>query len=317
MANSEPGDSSTAKIPLRGRFLLAAIDLVGCLPLSLARAVGSSFGYISWLIQDRSAKVTLRNLELCFPNMSKAERKYLAKQSLRETGKLATEICVIRKRSHEWLKKRIFKVEGEALLKREIAKGKGLIVLAPHIGNWEVMGQCLPAYGNITILYQPPKQTYLEPVIIASREKTGAVLAPTSRKGIVQLLKSLNGGGITAILPDQNPAKGSGVFSPFFGKPAYSMTLAHGFLRRCDSYVVMGVCKRVRGGFEIYYFDAPPEVYDENLEVSVAAVNRGVEQCVAYCPAQYQWEYKRFRMRPAGAEDVYAFEKNKNKINKK
>ncbi len=297
MSSSENPDYSPG---LKGHITLALIKVVGRLPLSVARGLGALVGRISWRLQDRASKVTLENLGIAYPELSDGERRRLARESLIETGRLAAEICVIQNRSFEWLQSRIFSTKGEDLIKDEIAKGKGIIFLAPHLGNWEVLSLTLPTYGKLTALYQPPKELYLEPLIKSSREKTGAQLVPTNRKGVALLLRSLRSGGITAVLPDQNPNKGFGEFSPFYGVPAYTMTTVHGFSQRADCAVMMGFVKRVPKGFETIFLEAPKDIYSEDLAESLAALNKGVEECISYCPAQYQWEYKRFKRAPDG-----------------
>jgi len=302
-----PSSSEPDAPDLKGRLVVALIKALGLLPLTVARGFGGFVGYLCWLVQEKSAKVTLANIRLCYPGLSASEQKKLAFNSVIETGKLAAEICVIRQRDYPWLRAKVQRIHGEKIIKEEIAKGKGVILLAPHLGNWEVLSQSLPTYGKLTALYQPPKQQYLEQLIKDAREKTGATLVPTNRKGIVKLLASLRQGGITAVLPDQNPADGSGVYVPFFGEQAYTMTMVHGFLARTECAVIMGFVKRVRGGFETYYLPAPEGIYSEDQAVSVAALNEGVEQCVAHCPDQYQWEYKRFKNNPDTNEQRYQF----------
>ncbi len=295
-------EHSSKKIGFKGRLVVFGIACVGSLPLSVARGFGALLGWVCWVIQERNSRTTQENLLLCYPDMSGTERRSLAKKSVIETGRLAAEICVIQQRDKAWLDTKITKVIGEDLIRRELAKGKGLILLAPHLGNWEVLSLVLPGYGPMTALYQPPKQAYLEDLIIQSREKTGATLVPTDRRGVVSLLKSIKQGGITAILPDQNPAKGSGEFTPFFGHDAYTMTLVYGLIQRSGCSVIYGFVKRVAKGFEIYYVEAPQGISSEDKTESLEALNKGVEQCISYCPEQYQWEYKRFKKRPKAAK---------------
>lgn len=286
-------------------FTVTIIKTVGLLPLAPARALGSALGWLGWVLRSDLAKVTLRNLELCFQDMPRQERKRLARRSMMETGCLAIEICVLQRRDLAWVNRHMLAVHGEDELRAAIAAGRGMILLAPHIGNWEVLSLTLPSYGKLTALYQPPKQIYLEPLIKAAREKTGATLVPTNRRGIVKLLASLKAGGITAVLPDQNPNKGNGAFSPFFGLPAYTMTTVHGFVQRTECPVFMGMVKRVKGGFETFFFPAPEGINSEDQATSLAALNQGVEQTIAIAPAQYQWEYKRFKRRPEGEANRY------------
>lgn len=294
-------------IGIKGFLTLTLINMVGSLPLGVARGLGAFIGWACWQVKDKGSKVTLENIRLCYPDKTDEERYQLSRASVIETGRLAAEICVIQKHSFEWLKPKLLKVVGEDLIKEEIAKGKGLILLAPHIGNWEVLSLTLPTYGELTALYQPPKQAYLEGLIKRAREKTGATLVPTNRRGIVKLLSSLKNGGITAVLPDQNPGKGHGEFSPFFGHLAYTMTTVHGFSQRSECSIIMGLVKRVPGGFETHFFKAPEGIDSPELDVSLAALNKGVEECIAHCPEQYQWEYKRFKNIPPGGEPRYLF----------
>jgi|GEM_PF-30338 len=295
--------SYDTKFPvLKGWIAISTIKIIGLLPLSVARRLGGLLGWMCWLAKEKSSRTTIENLAICYPEMTPDERRELGRKSMVETGKLGVEICVIQRRSWRWLQRKIFNIHGEELLQTELAKGKGLIILAPHIGNWEVLALTLPTYGKLTALYQPPKQAYLESLVKKSREKTGATLVPTNRRGLAKLLVSLRSGGITAVLPDQNPGKGFGEFSPFFGTPAYTMTTVHGFVRRADCAVMMGIVKRVPKGFEIFFFKAPEEIYSADQSESLAALNKGVELCVSHCPEQYQWEYKRFKRKPEGVK---------------
>ncbi len=305
--NTSPG--------LRGWITIAVIKCIGALPLSLARALGAFVGWLGWKLNIVAAKVTVENLRIAYPDMEEDALQTLAKDSMVETGRLATEICVIQQRGIEWLKSRIFSIQGEELIRDELEQGKGIIFLAPHLGNWEVLSLTLPTYGNLTALYQPPKQLYLEKLIKSAREKTGATLVPTNRKGVALLLRSLRSGGITAVLPDQNPNKGFGEFAPFYGTPAYTMTTVHGFSQRANCAVVMGFVKRVSGGFETIFLEAPEGIYSEDQAESLVALNKGVELCIEHCPAQYQWEYKRFKNNPDGTRR-YSYKKNRRRSKK-
>lgn len=302
---STDNTADQTSLTVKERCAVWLIHTLGLLPLSAARALGATLGNLIWYLRLREAKVTLRNLELCYPQMDSAARRQLARQSLCETGKLAAEILVIRRRDMAWLQKRIFTIHGDACMKEAVAQGKGVIILAPHLGNWEVLSLILPLYGKLTALYQPPRQAFLEPIIKAAREKSGATLVPTNRRGIASLLKSLRDGGITGILPDQNPAQGNGEFAPFFSIPAYTMTTVHGFIERSESVALYGFVKRVAKGFEIYFIPPDNALYSENRQTSLGALNRGVEHCVSYCPEQYQWEYKRFKKQPQNSPYLY------------
>lgn len=290
---------------LKGLLILNLVRLLGHAPLSLARAFGLLIARICWYVGDSSANVTKENIEHCFPELSSEARKHLAKRSLFETGKLAGEICYVWHQDPKFLKKMLFNVVGQDLMHAAVLKGKGVIVLAPHLGNWELLGLCVADYGKLMCLYQPPKHEYLEGLLKSCREREGTEIVPTNRRGIVSLLTHLKKGGVTGILPDQSPEEGSGEFVPFFGIDTYTMSLIHGLLQRTQCQVVFGYVLRRREGFELHFQDVEEDIYNEDQYESLAAMNRGIEACVRNCPEQYQWEYKRFKKRKPGQEKMY------------
>lgn len=290
----------------KSTFAVAALRLIGMLPLPVVRSLGALMGSIAYFLNGRGAKVTRENLSLCLPELRPQQRERMVKRSLQETGKVATEVCVIWRNKHP-VQSYIRRIEGEELARQPLAEGKGLLILAPHLGNWEVLGLHLASLGTVTNLYQPPKLAELDDVIRKGREKSGALLVPTNAKGVAALLKNLKNNGICGILPDQNPNdEGSGDFAPFFGHPAFTMTLVHKLIRRTGCTAVFAFAKRVERGFELIYRAAPDEIYSEDQVTSLTALNMGVEQLVKEAPEQYQWEYKRFKkVTPEGGERRY------------
>lgn len=285
---------------MKDSLVLLLLKAVGRLPLPLGRTLGATLGWLSWLSQGRSVRVTRENLEVCWPRLNKKEREHLVRQSLKETGKTAAEAAAVWCRSSAWLAKHIVEVEGEEHLLAAVNQERGLLVSAPHLGNWEVVGPFLAKYAPLTVLYQPPRQPALEALIVKGRRKGNIELAPTSRRGVSQLLKALKRGETVGILPDQVPEKGNGAaVAPFFGHPALTMTLFHSLVQRTSCSVLSIFAQRVPGGFKLVILPVDSEIYSEDEIVAVTALNRSVEQCVGYAPAQYQWEYKRFRRLPA------------------
>jgi len=285
----------------KSTLAVSALRLVGLLPLPAARRLGALMGRIAYRLNSRGAKITRENLALCLPHLNEQERERMTRASLRETGKVATEVCVIWRNNEVPVQSYIRRIEGEELARQPLADGKGLLILAPHLGNWEVLGLHLASLGPVTNLYQPPKLAGLDEVIRKGREKSGAQLVPTNAKGVAALLKNLKGGGICGILPDQNPNDpGSGDFAPFFGHAAFTMTLVHKLIQRTGCVAVFAFAKRVEGGFDLIYRAAPEEIYSDDQQISLTALNLGVERLVMEAPEQYQWEYKRFKVAPDG-----------------
>jgi KDO2-lipid IV(A) lauroyltransferase len=158
----------------------------------------------------------------------------------------------------------------------------------------------------MTILYKPAKIAGLNTLIAGARARAGAELVATDRQGVVRLTRVLQQGGATGILPDQQPKEG-GVFAPFFGHQAYTMTLASKLAARTSAVVLFIFTKRLPkgSGYELFCLPADAEIADADTQVATAALNRSVEQCVRLAPEQYQWEYKRFRKRPEGEPSFY------------
>lgn len=286
---------------MKYRFLLLLLKGLGRLPLSVGRALGAALGWCLYRrAKSRSARVTRINLALCFPRMPPEDRERLARQSLMETGKLAAEIAAVWSRPVAWLDRHIQAEEGAALITEKLARTRGLILLTPHLGNWEVIGPWGARFAPFTALYQPAKHPAIDTFMAAGRLKPNVSLAPTNRQGVGQLLKALRCGEIVCILPDQVPDTGSGMVAPFFGEPALTMTLVHSLMKCTGCEVVMSYCERVRGGFKVVVTECDPEIYADDPAVAVAALNRSVEACARRVPSQYQWEYKRFRARPGG-----------------
>lgn len=291
---------------MKETMALWMLKVLGRLPLSLGRALGACAGWLIWLSSGRSARITRQNLALCQPQLKARERERLVRQSLTETGKTVAEAAAVWSRSWEWLQRHIVEVENGELLDAALADGRGVLVLAPHLGNWELVGPFLASYARLTALYQPPRQAALDQMILQGRSKDNIDMAPTSRRGVSQLLKALKRGEIVAILPDQVPEPGNGAeVAPFFGQPALTMTLVHGLLQRTGCRAVSVFAQRVPKGFKLVVLPVDERIYSGDAVESVAGMNRSVEDCVARALNQYQWEYKRFRRLPPEYESRY------------
>lgn len=268
---------------------------LGMLPLGLLRALGSLAGTLLWLQRGRAYKITLKNLRNCL-GLGHDEAHRLALESLRDTSKTACEAGAIWRNSWAWLEERIVAREGEELMREELAKGKGLLVLAPHLGNWEVVAPYLASIAPLTAMYQPSGAEALDNLILSGRSKNNIQMAPTNRKGVSMLLKALQGGTIVGILPDQVPEKNSGGEPAlFFGRYAMTMTLIHSLIDRTQCRVVSTFAQRVPGGYKLVTLPADPLIYSADQAESLLGLNKSVEACVRLAPAQYQWEYNRYR----------------------
>ncbi|MDH5369622.1 MAG: lysophospholipid acyltransferase family protein [Gammaproteobacteria bacterium] len=278
------------KVFLRG---LAFLSLKNC------HRLGALLGWLISVTPNRHHFVTTTNVKLCFPEMDSAQQQQLVKQSLIETGKTATEISPMWQWSKEKLFNSIKSIKGEELLQQALKENKGVILAAPHLGNWELLGQYLADKYPTTCMYQKPKIKELDSIIRNGRQRFGVKLVPTDNQGIRAMLKSLKNNELVCILPDQEPSEGNGVFAPFFGIQAYSMILISRFAKKTGATVLTIYGKRLTNGegYEIV-FSPLDKISEGSLEESVTYLNSEMEKCIRDIPEQYQWSYKRFRRQP-------------------
>jgi len=289
---------------MRSTIVPCIIKSLARLPLPVARALGTVIGRCVWLSKGRPRERTLKNISACFPHLSSAEIQTFAQASLIETAKTIAEAPIIWRNSWEWLSSKIVAVEGEDILRAELAKDQGLVALAPHLGNWEVIAPYLASIAPLAAMYAPTPCPAVDELILSGRSKCNITMAPTNRKGVCMLLKALQQGNIVGILPDQLPKKDAGSeLAPFFGQEVLSMTLVHSLISRTQSRVISLFAKRVPGGFKIIVLPADEAIYSDNIAQSVLGLNKSVENCVHLAPTQYQWEYNRFRF-PVGHQEA-------------
>jgi Kdo2-lipid IVA lauroyltransferase/acyltransferase len=287
----------------KDRLASGAVRLASRLPLDLLQRLGSGLGHLFVAWPNKQRRNALINIRLCYPHLTPQEQVTLRDHTLRAFGATYLEIAYLWQRPAEVVLSLVTDVRGGALLER---RGAGVIVLSPHLGAWELAGLYLAAQGPTTIFYKP--QRLLDDLIRAARGRTGATLAPTSPRGVRLLVQALERGEYAGILPDQEPKGDTGaVFAPFFGVPAYTMLLVNRLARRTGARVIFMFAERLGPGrgFRIHCIAAPEGVDAEDDPIAAAALNLGVERCVAVCPEQYVWPYKRFRRRPEGPPSPY------------
>lgn len=295
-------------LPLKTAVARLLFRLIALLPLPLVRLLGGAIGWLMWVSNGRSAKTTKTNIELCFSDLSEPERAALVKDSLIETGRSGLELIKVLMQPSNRSANRIVRVNNEDLFDRMWGQGKGVLVLIPHLGNWEVIGVwCGQRNVGLQAMYQPARQAWLDPVIREAREDKGSEVFPTDIGGVRSLLKELKGGAAVALLPDQEPEEEGGVFAPFFGEPALTMTLAQKLAKRTGCAVIMCSARRVPDGWEIDCDALEGDIATDDLVESATAMNAALEKVVRKTPAQYQWEYKRFKKRVDGGPKRYPF----------
>jgi len=263
-------------------------------------------GWMNHTLQTRVCRVTQANIQLCLPELNKQERKDLALASLIHTAQTMMEIPAVwlgnLDRTQTWIKT----VENEYLLDDALGAGKGVIVLLPHQGNWEMYNVYTAANNKpMTALYKPPTDIALRPLMLEIREKYGNELVPTNIRGIATLYRRLKAGGQVTVLPDQVP--NTGQYQPFFGHQALTDILISRMLKKTQAAIVCCDVVRQDSGFVVRFSAVDEQIYSSNIDESLLALNRTIERVARNALEQYQWGYKRFRKRPPGLRKIYKF----------
>ena len=292
---------------MKGKILIAVLYLLGHLPLRLNHAFGGFLGWLLWIFPTRAKATSLTNLALCFPEQDEKWQRDIARQNLIETGKTLTESPVLWYSSSERISNLVTGISDMAAVENAVKQGRGAILVSPHIGCWEMTGLYAATLYPMTSLYKPPKIHELDDLLKRSRETTGSRLVPTTAGGIRKLQQALANSECIGMLPDQEPKGSGGVFAPFFGIPAYTMTLLHRLSYENKVPVIISFAERLPKGKGYYFHIVVPEehIHDADPSISAIAMNEAIEKIIRINPGQYMWNYKRFKKRPDNTPGFY------------
>ena len=199
------------------------------------------------------------------------------------------------------------RIEGEACVDAAYAAGRGVVFLTPHQGCFELSAQSIARRwsaerGPITVLYRPARQAWLAKVMETARNRPGMQAVPTTLAGVRQMIKALRRGEAVGLLPDQVPPEGQGLWSPVFGREAYTMTLAARLALQTGAAVVLVRCERLAWGRGfVTHFEPLAQPLPALLEDAVLQINQAMEHLIRQCPEQYLWGYGRYKQPRAEA----------------
>lgn len=245
----------------------------------------------------RVARTTRTNLALCYPALTLKERRKLVRQSLCEMGCTIFEMAAIWYWSPDSLTKLIVSFEGKDLLQQELKKS-GVICVCPHWGNWEVAAFAFGLNFDATALYDGRRLANHVERVTRMRSRFGLAMASVQPPGLRALIKALRSSEVVLVMPDQVPTRGKNVMVKFMGVSAITTTIVQSLSLHTGATVVLLSFERVAKGFHVQVEPISPSVLDEDPHISAQAVNDEIERVIQRDPAQYQWEYKRFRRVP-------------------
>ncbi len=259
-------------------------------PLWALHALGHVGGWLAWLLSPvyrRRFMDNARQAGLGFAHVAPA---------IGHAGAMSAELPRL------WLGAPVpVQWQGEAVVAQAYASGKGVLFLTPHLGCFEITAQALASrysaqHGPLTVLYRPARQPALAEVMETARNRPGLHAVPTTLAGVRQMIKALRSGHAVGLLPDQVPPEGMGQWTPFFGKPAYTMTLAARLALQTGAEVVLIWGERLSWGRGYrLHADRLGHALSDELDVAVVQINQAMERLVRECPGQYLWGYARYK----------------------
>jgi len=271
------------------------IGLLARLPLRVLHAAGAAAGWIAYAASPTYRRHLRGNL---------AQAGYtdprIRRDAVSAAGRMLAELPAIWLRPRAEVLRWIAGVDGERLIEDARGRGLAIVYLTPHQGCFEVAAQFLAERAPITVLYRAPKIGFLQPIMERGRGQRNVRLAPADLGGVKELIAALRRRESVGILPDQAPGAGEGEWTEFFGRQAYTMTLAAKLVSRPDVVPILVFAERLpRGRGYFMHFKPVPDALPG--ESAIRRLNRAVELLIRDCPEQYLWGYNRYKS-PRGAK---------------
>jgi KDO2-lipid IV(A) lauroyltransferase len=280
-------------------LLIGVLRLAAWLPLSWYHAFGAALGWVACHTPSRFSRRLRENLRASGVWAGEAEFGRILRASVRETGKQALEFIPLWFRPQADAASLVRSCEGKEAVLEAYRQGRGVILLTPHLGCFEVSAIYAAQHAPITVLYRQPHVRWLDHLITAGRGRGQEKLAPADLRGVRALFKALKRGEAVGVLPDQVPGEGEGVWVDFFGRPAYTMTLISKLSQATGAAVFLAVARRLPHGAG-YAIEIERVTGDLAGPEGARRMNRAIEAAVRKCPEQYLWGYNRYK-HPAGA----------------
>lgn len=275
-------------------IISVVLTLFAQLPLPIVHSLGILIGWLVYLCSPSYVNQIKQNIkQINIKQDTKGDSKLLCK-IISESGKAILETFVIWLRPNRYLLPLVKQCYGWDEVEIAINLGKGLLFLTPHLGCFEITSRYYGAHHPMTVLYRAPRKAWLMPLINIGRERGDIKLAPANAKGVKQLLQALKRGEAIGMLPDQAPLEGEGEWAPFFGRPAYTMTLASKLAQKTGAQVFMVFGERLSWGRGYNIHIRPIEMGGIN---SAELLNSEIERTIKQCPEQYLWMYNRYKVR--------------------
>jgi len=274
------------------RLITVLFKSLGILPLTLLQWMGVCAGWLAWILPSRYKDRAWTNLRQAFPDATRATLRSV----MLSNGQLIFEMPFWWTRRNDPFINTKLHCDNWEQFRDALAKGKGVILLSPHAGCFELLGPVYSSHFPSTVLFRPPRKAWLQDWIIEMRSRPQLTMAPANQKGVRALVKTLIRGNTIGILPDQVPPDGEGVWAPFFKRPAYTMTLVQKLQQLTGATIFVLAAQRngIGKGYTLRYKELL-EPLPENKEAAAEIINQEMEEMIRKMPEQYLWGYNRYK----------------------
>ena len=273
-------------------------ELLSRFPLRGLHFFGSVLGWLTYWSSASYAARLRENLGYYNAGRHPDELGHLLSANIAETGKSIAELPWVWRRPLPVVLGSVKQIYGLEYFQAFSLGKQGLVILTPHLGCFEIIGMYVAHAMPMTCMYTVPKRAWMDEVIRSGRQRGQMKLAPADLGGVRMMLKALKRGEAIGLLPDQVPSHGEGEWEDFFGRPAYTMTLAGRLLEVSGARVLLSyVVRRSHGdGYDLYF--SPLDIQD-GVPVT-RQINQALEKIIRMHPEQYLWSYNRYKA-PAGS----------------
>jgi len=273
------------------------LKFIAILPLSFLQRIALWVAYLLFQTNSSIKRITAINLRLAYPELNEQALQKRLRLSIQSQCMTYIEFVKCWGMSPQYNFNLLKNIHGAELLEKALVNQKGVIVVVPHFGCWELLNAWLNIYTQPMIMYKPDKIKGVNRYILNARQKFNATLVPTDETGIRQIFKHLKQGGLTVVLPDHLPKASGGIYSHFFQQNTLSATLVSKMAAKTQCNVIGLSCIRnpELSSFDVYCTELPQTILSKDLQQSVDSLNLAMQEMIQLAPEQYIWSYKRFR----------------------
>ena len=275
-------------------MLKTLVKLFAILSLPWLHRLGVGLGWLIYFCSPNSAAIQKENIKNSGLAKNDEQFQAILHENIAETGKAILETLGIWQKKETEILPFVKQIHHWQVVDDALKMGKGLIFITPHLGCFEITSIYYGSKHPITVLYRAPKQAWLMPLIEAGRSRTGVTLAEANAAGVRKLMQALKRNEAIGILPDQIPAEGEGEWADFFGKPAYTMTLASKLAEKTGAAVILAFGERLPNGAG---YDIHLSRLEDGAIATPALLNKAIEAQITQNPSQYLWRYNRYKQR--------------------